>query len=1053
MSNFIIDNNTFIADLSLNSQRKWLELSTAGTFVDKNISIQITATTGNAATPATTIAQAPTITLTTATGAIVASYTQSQSVTPTITAGWVGSGTAGTITTTGSYSITLPASTATATDDTITIGPGWFGSTTSISIAAGSARTPATSITQNPTFELTTATGAITASYEKSQSITPSVTPGYVSEGTSGIVYVSGNSSMTLPTATVALSANEFSVTPGWIGATTAITITTVSVTASNASKSSTNFTQAVLSVPTGYVNATTVTGASFANSASSGTTYLDISNTTGAPILASEGYLYINKGYTDNVRISLAKLIPDDANVSASDQLRSGYAAYDSAGNLITGNIPDKSSSDVTESASNVIVPSGYYASTVTLALDAGDYSAGVTLSSVTVTPSVTISSASTYGFTTTEPSSGTYITINPDASSPTYTATGAANITTAGYISTGSKYQSATASVGVAAGTNYYARAVTPTIGGNGLTTTTNVGSLVTTPVVAVGATGTFVTASDYGVTTIQPISGVDGTSYLSINATGAISTTGSVVAYSTVRRNTATYSNAAGVITTHTNSKLQNATTISQTATVAVTPDIDSSFNTLYMPIVTPSFNGGGLTTNTHTNVVTTAPNVTLSATGTLVSATDYGVTTVQPTSGTYRTIDVYAVANNGQAKSDFKVTRATSNFSVLAGAIAQYDNVKTLNGASNTGTQSVAVTPTVTDNFDTLYIPVITNKLRIQIQHKALINNNFTKLSTTPVVTISTTGTLFSQSTNYGVTTIQPTGSDGIDFLTFDNQANITDGNFDVSVSAGLDNSTSIHFTENNQGLISLTTATNMSSSNTTGYATASYPITPSITDNFATHYMPIVSTTFSGGALTVSSTNAISTNMATTATSSYYIDAVATITATRAQVNYNNAAGAIAAHSGATAINASNSNSSSTATRIYIPKATFSMTHNGGSLSTTAILANIQWEYNDTFNNQLSITNTSIVTMYRDSSHCVTAGYITTGTQVTSLQTSGDSDSQQRYLKGVTLNKPASGEAKFSITVPNGLDDMITFVFHVDPSGNVVVDDSTSDAFS
>ena len=1047
MATFDINSNVFIKALSLNSQTQVLALSTAGKFVDKNISVNISAQNGSAATPATTIAQAPTITLTTATGAIAADYTASQSVVPTVTAGWVSSGTAGTITTTGSHSITLPASTAIVSDDTISIEPGWFGSTTALTVASGSASTPATTIAQAPTISITTATGVITANYNKTQSVTPTVIAGWITEGTAGTISTTGNNTLTLPNAGVSLSGNTFSLTPGWIKSTTSLSVTTVSVTASNASKSSTNFTQAVLSVPTGYVSATTVTGASFANSASSGTTYLDISNTTGAPILASEGYLYINKGYTDNVRISLAKLIPDNANVTASDQLRSGYAAYDSAGILITGNIPDKSSSDVTEDTNHVIVPSGYYASTVTLALDAGDYSAGVTLSAVTVTPSVTISDASTYGFTTTEPSSGTYVTINPDATSPTYSATGAANITTAGYISTGNKYKSATASVGVDTGTNYYVKAVTPTIGGNGLTTTTNVGSLVTTPVVAVSATGTFVTASDYGVTTIQPISGVDGTSFLSINATGAVSTTGSVVAYSTVRRNTATYSNAAGVITTHTNSKLQNSTTISQTATVAVTPEIDSSFSALYMPIVTPSFNGGGLTTNTHTNVVTTAPSVTLSATGTLVTATDYGVTTTQPASGQYKTIDVYAVANNGQARSDFKVTRATSNFSVLAGAIAQYDNVKTLNGTSNTGTQSVIITPTVTDNFDTLYIPIVQPIADWQVKFSTAVH----AITATPVVTISTSGTFFINTATYGVTTTKPSGTDGTSYLTLDGNGVVsTTGYSYVNFKTGVDN---ITWHDTYQGLISAPISASMASNGKTVSTSTSVVINPTITDNFATHYMPIVSTTFSGGALTVSAANAISTNMATTATSDYYIDAIATITATRAQINYNNAAGAIAAHSGATAINASNDNSSSTATRIYIPQPTFSTTYSLGRLNFNATSTNIETSTTDLYHNNIILTTTAVVGISTLEVRAAKAGYITTSTGVLSFQNEPRNAGQNLYIKGVTLNKPASGEAKFSITVPNGSDDMITFVFHVDPSGNVVVDDSTANAFS
>lgn len=84
-----------------------------------------------------------------------------------------------------------------------------------------------------------------------------------------------------------------------------------------------------------------TIASASFANSATSGITYNDISST--APILISNDYLYINEGYTGNVKISLAKLIPDNATITTSagaDYILSGQSAYDGEGNLIVGNI-----------------------------------------------------------------------------------------------------------------------------------------------------------------------------------------------------------------------------------------------------------------------------------------------------------------------------------------------------------------------------------------------------------------------------------------------------------------------------------------------------------------------------------------------------------------------------------------------------------------------------------------------------------------------------------------------------------------------------------------
>lgn len=79
------------------------------------------------------------------------------------------------------------------------------------------------------------------------------------------------------------------------------------------------------------------ITTATFANSGTSDVTYTDISNNT--PVLVSGDFLYINEGYTPNVKISLAKLVPDatDANAPAA-YILSGYTAFDNDGALIVG-------------------------------------------------------------------------------------------------------------------------------------------------------------------------------------------------------------------------------------------------------------------------------------------------------------------------------------------------------------------------------------------------------------------------------------------------------------------------------------------------------------------------------------------------------------------------------------------------------------------------------------------------------------------------------------------------------------------------------------------
>lgn len=57
---------------------------------------------------------------------------------------------------------------------------------------SGSATTPATTITANPTISVS-ASGLITASVSKTQAVTPTVSAGYVSSGTSGTITVNGS--------------------------------------------------------------------------------------------------------------------------------------------------------------------------------------------------------------------------------------------------------------------------------------------------------------------------------------------------------------------------------------------------------------------------------------------------------------------------------------------------------------------------------------------------------------------------------------------------------------------------------------------------------------------------------------------------------------------------------------------------------------------------------------------------------------------------------------------------------------------------------------------
>lgn len=155
------------------------------------------------------------------------------------------------------------------------------------------------------------------------RSVTPTVTPGWVSAGTAGTVTTTG----TVPTEEKTVTPSTSSQT---INPTTGKLISKINVNAVSAATA-----QSV------------VGNASFSNTATSGTTYTDYSSS--APVLKSDDYLYINAGYTPARKISLAKLVPDNA--SGASAIQSGMlqtvSAYDNDGKLVTGNIPSRTNGE----------------------------------------------------------------------------------------------------------------------------------------------------------------------------------------------------------------------------------------------------------------------------------------------------------------------------------------------------------------------------------------------------------------------------------------------------------------------------------------------------------------------------------------------------------------------------------------------------------------------------------------------------------------------------------------------------------------------------------
>lgn len=142
----------------------------------------------------------------------------------------------------------------------------------SASVAAGSATTPATSVTANPSISVSSG-GLITATASATKSVTPTVSAGYVGSGTAGTITVSGSNTQQLTTQAAAT-----------------ITPTKSSQTAVAAGRYTTGAIT-VAAIPAAYQDVTGVTAA--AGDVVSGK---DIVSSTGAVV---HGFLVIQHYYT----------------------------------------------------------------------------------------------------------------------------------------------------------------------------------------------------------------------------------------------------------------------------------------------------------------------------------------------------------------------------------------------------------------------------------------------------------------------------------------------------------------------------------------------------------------------------------------------------------------------------------------------------------------------------------------------------------------------------------------------------------------------------------
>lgn len=317
-----------------------------------------------------------------------------------------------------------------ASGATVTAPAGYYSSNATKSVQAGSATTPATTITANPSISVGS-DGKITATVNKSQNVTPTVSAGYVSSGTAGAIGVTGSTTSQLSTQAgttispteseqtavasgkyttgvvkvgaisstyvgsnvprrdsndIEIGSNWFVVPYGYYdtdgGGTIAFgTAGTPTATKSAVSNHALTVTPSVTNVA-GYIISETKTGTAVSVSASelcSGTKSIT-QNGTGIDVV---GYASVNVsvgGGAPTLQTKTKSYTPTETAQSEDIEPDTGYDGLSKvsvsvgaiSSSYVGSGITRRSSSDLTESSGTITAPAGYYASSASKAVSA---------------------------------------------------------------------------------------------------------------------------------------------------------------------------------------------------------------------------------------------------------------------------------------------------------------------------------------------------------------------------------------------------------------------------------------------------------------------------------------------------------------------------------------------------------------------------------------------------------------------------------------------------------------------------------------------------------
>ena len=270
---------------------------------------------------------------------------------------------------------------------------------------AGSATTPNTSITANPSISVGS-DGKIVASVSGSASVTPAVSPGYVAIGTAGTVSVSGSGTSQLSTQ-----------------AAKTVTPSTSQQTAVSAGKYTTGDVK-VAAIPSQYI---VPTGTKSITENGAG---IDVAQYAAVNVAVPSGSPNLQTKSVDPSEST--QTVTPDSGYDGLDQVNVGAISSSYVGSGITR----RSSSDLSASGATVTAPTGYYASAASKSVASGSEGTPtatkgtVSNHSVSVTPKVTNSAGYIAGGTKT----GTAVTVSASelvSGSETKTENGAYDVT----------------------------------------------------------------------------------------------------------------------------------------------------------------------------------------------------------------------------------------------------------------------------------------------------------------------------------------------------------------------------------------------------------------------------------------------------------------------------------------------------------------------------------------------------------------------------------------------------------------------------------------------